>query len=448
MRYLPLDADDRRAMLARIGAATIDDLFVDVPPAARLAGPVDLPPHAGEIEVERALSALASRNVPAGAAASFLGAGAYRHFIPAAVDHLIQRGEFLTSYTPYQPEISQGTLQYLFEFQTQVALISGMEIANASLYDGASGAAEAAQMARRITRRAGVVASGGLHPHWRDAVATGLRWSDAALTTAPADPSGTEDLTKMIGADTACVIVQNPTVFGHLRDLSPLARACQGNGTLLVVCVPEVASLGLVEPPGAMGADIFVGEGQGLGPGLNFGGPYLGLFATRERFVRQMPGRIAGQTVDADGRRGWVLTLSTREQHIRREKATSNICTNSGLCALAFTIHMALLGEEGFRRLARLNHAKACRMADRLGAIKGVSLLSDVFFNEVTVRLPVLAAPVVDALARDKVFAGVPASRLYPGEKDLETLLIACASETTTEDDIERLGAALEGALR
>jgi glycine dehydrogenase subunit 1 len=197
-----------------------------------------------------------------------------------------------------------------------------------------------------------------------------------------------------------------------------------------------------------MGADIFVGEGQGLGPGLNFGGPYLGLFATRERFVRQMPGRIAGETVDADGRRGWVLTLSTREQHIRREKATSNICTNSGLCALAFTIHMALLGEEGFKRLARLNHANACRMADRLAAVKGVSLLNDAFFNEVTVRLPVPAAPVVDALARDKVFAGVPASRLYPGDKELETLLISCAGETTTEDDIERLGAALEGALR
>lgn len=448
MRYLPLTPDDRRAMLARIGVGAVDDLFVDVPRKARLDQPVDLPPHAGEIEVERTLRRLASKNVPAGDAASFLGAGAYRHFIPAAVDHLIQRGEFLTSYTPYQPEISQGTLQYLFEFQTQVALVSGMEIANASLYDGASGAAEAALMARRATRRGGVVASGGLHPHWRDSVATLLRWSDAELTAAAPDPEGTEDLAALINDDTACVIVQNPSVFGHVRDLSGLARVCQAKGALLVVCVAEVASLGLITSPGAMGADIFVGEGQGLGPGLNFGGPYLGLFATRERFVRQMPGRIAGQTVDADGKRGWVLTLSTREQHIRREKATSNICTNSGLCALAFTIHMALLGEDGFRRLARINHATACRMADRLARIKGVRVLNDAFFNEITLALPVAAQPLVDTLAGERVFAGVAASRLYPGVPELEKLLISCASELTTDDDIERLGTALEGALR
>ncbi len=447
MRYLPLTDTDRRHMLATVGVASVDDLFVDVPRAARLPGPVDLPPHAGEIEVERQLRALAAKNVPAGEAASFLGAGAYRHFIPAAVDHIIQRGEFLTSYTPYQPEISQGTLQYLFEFQTQVALITGMEIANASLYDGASGAAEAALMARRVTRRGKVVASGALHPHWRDTVATVLRWSDATLTAAPPAPGGDEDLAALIDDDTACVLVQNPDVFGHVRDLAPLAKACQAKGALMVVCVAEAASLGLIAPPGAMGADIVVGEGQGLGPGLNFGGPYLGLFATRERFVRQMPGRIAGETRDVDGRRGWVLTLSTREQHIRREKATSNICTNSGLCALAFTVHMALLGEEGFTRLARLNHEAACRMADRLAAVKGVTVLNKAFFNEVTVRLPVAAAPLADALAGDRVFAGVPASRLYPDASGMENLLIACATETTTADDIARLGAALEGAL-
>lgn len=447
MRYLPLTDTDRKAMLATIGVDSVDDLFVDVPKAARLDGPVDLPPHAGEMEVARALGALAAKNLPAGEAASFLGAGAYRHFIPAAVDHLIQRGEFLTSYTPYQPEISQGTLQYLFEFQTQVALMTGMEIANASLYDGASGAAEAALMARRVTRRGKVVASGGLHPHWRDTVSTVLTWSDANLTAAPADPGGDEDLVPLIDDETACVIVQNPSVFGHVRDLSPLAAACREKGALLVVCVAEVASLGLMTSPGEMGADIVVGEGQGLGPGLNFGGPYLGLFATRERFVRQMPGRIAGETVDADGKRGWVLTLSTREQHIRREKATSNICTNSGLCALAFTIHMALLGEDGFRRLARLNHARALALADRLAGIKGVSVLNDAFFNEITVTLPVAAAGVVDALADDRVLAGVPASRLYPDDASLENHLIVCATETASEDDIDRLATALEGAL-
>jgi len=448
MRYLPLTDTDRKMMLATIGAGSVDDLFVDVPKAARLDGPVDLPPHAGEMEVARALGALAAKNLPAGEAASFLGAGAYRHFIPAAVDHLIQRGEFLTSYTPYQPEISQGTLQYLFEFQTQVALMTGMEIANASLYDGASGAAEAALMARRVTRRGKVVASGGLHPHWRDTVASMLTWSDATLTAAPADPAGDEDLGALIDDETACVIVQNPSVFGHVRDLSPLAAACREKGALLVVCVAEVASLGLVTSPGEMGADIVVGEGQGLGPGLNFGGPYLGLFATRERFVRQMPGRIAGETVDADGKRGWVLTLSTREQHIRREKATSNICTNSGLCALAFTIHMALLGEDGFRRLARLNHARALTLTDRLAAIKGVEVLNDAFFNEITVKLPVAAAGLVDALAGDRVLAGVPASRLFPGEAALENHLIVCATETTSDEDIDRLATALEGALR
>ncbi len=447
MRYLPLTDTDRKAMLATIGVDTVDDLFVDVPKAARLDGPVDLPLHAGEMEVARALGALAAKNLPAGEAASFLGAGAYRHFIPAAVDHLIQRGEFLTSYTPYQPEISQGTLQYLFEFQTQVALLTGMEIANASLYDGASGAAEAALMAKRVTRRDKVVTSGGLHPHWRDTVATILTWSDASLTAAPADPGGNEDLIPLIDDETACVIVQNPNVFGHVRDLSPLAAACREKGALLVVCVAEVASLGLMTSPGEMGADIVVGEGQGLGPGLNFGGPYLGLFATRERFVRQMPGRIAGETVDADGKRGWVLTLSTREQHIRREKATSNICTNSGLCALAFTIHMALLGEDGFRRLARLNHARTLTLADRLAGIKGVTVLNDAFFNEITVTLPVAAAGLVDALVGDRVLAGVPASRLFPGDAALENHLILCATETTSDDDIDRLATALEGAL-
>jgi glycine dehydrogenase subunit 1 len=322
MRYLPLTDADRAQMLDLIGAASVDELFADVPIAARLTAPLDLPDHAVEIEVARALADLADKNLATGQAVSFLGAGAYRHHVPAAVDHLIQRGEFLTSYTPYQPEISQGTLQVLFEFQTQVALLTGMEIANASLYDGASAAAEAVLMARRVTRRPGVVLSGGLHPHWRETIATMLRWSDAKLHRAPADAQGAEDLAAGIDGETACVVVQNPSAFGHLRDLAPLAKRCREAGALLVACVAEPVSLGLVTPPGAMGADIVAGEGQAIGNGLNFGGPYLGLLATRERLVRQMPGRLAGETVDADGRRGYVLTLSTREQHIRREKAT------------------------------------------------------------------------------------------------------------------------------
>jgi glycine dehydrogenase subunit 1 len=399
------------------------------------------------MEVEAALKSLAARNISTGEAVSFLGAGAYRHHVPAAVDYLIQRGEFLTSYTPYQPEISQGTLQYLFEFQTQVALLTGMEIANASLYDGASAAGEAVLMARRITRRPKVVVAGGLHPHWRDTIATMLRWFDAELVTAPPDADGSADPGTMIDKDTACVVVQNPCVFGHVRDLAPLAAACAEKGALLIACVSEPVSLGLVTPPGDMGADIVVGEGQPIGNGLNFGGPYLGLFATRERFVRQMPGRVAGETVDADGRRGYVLTLSTREQHIRREKATSNICTNSGLCALAFTIHLALLGEVGFKRLARINHARACVLADRLAGLNGVEVLNRTFFNEFTLRLPVPAGPQVDALAAKGIFPGVPASRLWPGDKALENLLIVATTEASSEADGETMAEALEGVL-
>ncbi len=447
MRYLPLTDADRAEMLDVIGAASVDVLFADVPEAVRLSAPLELPDHAGEIEVAQALAALAGKNISAGEAVSFLGAGAYRHHVPAAVDHLIQRGEFLTSYTPYQPEISQGTLQTLFEFQTQVALLTEMDIANASLYDGASAAAEAVLMARRVTRRPGVVLSGGLHPHWRACIKTMARWSDAVLDHAPADAQGTEDLTSRIDDETACVIVQNPSAFGHLRDFAPLAGRCREVGALLVVCVAEPVSLGLVTPPGAMGADIVAGEGQPIGNGLNFGGPYLGLLATREGLVREMPGRVVGETVDAEGRRGYVLTLATREQHIRREKATSNICTNSGLCALAFTIHLALLGESGFKRLARINHARACALAERLAAIKGIELLNQAFFNEFTLSLPVPAAPLVEALAKDGIFPGVPASRLWPGEDGLDNLLITAVTETNDHDDMDVLVAALTEAL-
>jgi glycine dehydrogenase subunit 1 len=448
MRYLPLTPDDRKAMLATIGAASVDDLFRDVPEKARLKAPLDLPDHQGELEVERKMAALAARNVPAGSAISFLGAGAYRHHVPAAVDHIIQRGEFLTSYTPYQPEISQGTLQYLFEFQTQVALLTGMEVANASMYDGATACAEAVLMARRIARKPKVVISGNLHPHWRDSVATMTRFTDAILDVAPPLPVGNEDLAARIDADTACVVVQNPDAFGRVRDLKPLSERCHAAGALLIVAVTEVVSLGAITPPGEMGADIVVAEGQSIGNGLNFGGPYLGLFATREKYVRQMPGRLCGETADVDGRRGFVLTLSTREQHIRREKATSNICTNSGLCALAFTVHMALLGSEGLARLAKLNHYKATMLARRLAQVPGVKVLSDTFFNEFTVELPKPATEVVERLAQRCVFAGVPASRLWPSAKKLENLLVMAVTETSHKDEMMAFTGALSEALR
>ncbi len=446
MRYLPLTEADRRSMLAAIRASSVDDLFRDVPKAARLPGPIEgLSRHMGELEVERRLSAMAGRNLPAGGVPSFLGAGAYRHHIPATVDHLVQRGEFLTAYTPYQPEVSQGTLQVLFEFQTQVALLTGMDVANASMYDGATACAEAVMMANRITRRRKAVLSGGLHPHYRDTTATDARFVGFDAVALPADPAGTEDPAAWIDDQTSCVVVQNPSVFGHVRDYTALAQACRDKGVLLVVVVTEAVSLGLLTPPGAMGADIVAAEGQSLGNALNFGGPYVGLFAVKEKHVRQMPGRLCGQTVDADGRRGFVLTLSTREQHIRREKATSNICTNAGLCALAFSIHLSLLGEEGFTRLARLNHAKAVQLADRLSAVKGVEIVNDGFFNEFTVRLPRPAAAVVEELARRRILGGVPASRLFPGE--LEDLLLVAATETNTDSDMDAFAQALGDLL-
>jgi glycine dehydrogenase subunit 1 len=333
MRYLPLTEDDRRAMLGVIGAKSVDDLFGDIPAGLRLTSPLDLPSGMGEIEIERELAALAAKNIAAGSVPSFLGAGAYRHHVPAAVDYLVQRGEFLTSYTPYQPEIAQGTLQVLFEFQTQVALITDMEVANASMYDGATAAAEAVMMANRVTRRHKALIAGDLHPHYRAVIETYGRFNGFATSVTPIDT-----LAASIDNTTACVVVQNPGFFGDVRDYAALAESCHRSGALLVVVAAEIVSLGLIKPPGAMGADIVVAEGQSLGNALEYGGPYLGLFATREKFMRQMPGRLAGQTVDADGLRGFVLTLSAREQHIRREKATSNICTNSGLCALAFSI--------------------------------------------------------------------------------------------------------------
>src|SRR5271170_6240384 len=424
MRYLPLTPDDRTQMLATIGARNIDALFRDVPKEAVVGrSAFALPDHQGELSVERTLARLASRNVAAGSVPYFCGAGAYKHHVPSSVDHLIQRSEFLTSYTPYQPEIAQGTLQYLFEFQTQVALLTGMEVANASLYDGSTATAEAVLMAQRITKRGKTILSGGLHPHYAETVET-VAGLAGIVSRSPVTPGSAEDIVSLVDEDTACVVVQSPDMFGLIRNLRPIADAVHSKGALLIAVVTEVVSLGLLEPPGAQGADIVAAEGQSIGNGLNFGGPYVGLFATREKFLRQMPGRLTGETVDAEGRRGFVLTLSTREQHIRREKATSNICTNSGLCSLAFTIHMSLLGEEGLTRLARLNHAKASALADRLGALPGVELVTSAFFNEFTVRIPRPAAPIVEALAAKGVIAGVPASRLLPHDAQMRDLLI------------------------
>ena len=446
MRYLPLTPDDRTAMLAAIGVNSIDDLFVDVPQAARREGTVDLPGFMGELEVDRALSKMAARNVSAGSAPFFCGAGAYKHHVPATVDHIIQRSEFLTSYTPYQPEIAQGTLQYLYEFQTQVANLTGMPVANASLYNGSTAMAEGVLMATRVTRRNKAVISGGVHPHYVRATETVVHAVGVETEALPAAIDAEAAVIDAIGPDTACVVVQTPNVFGTATDVTKIAEAAHAAGALLIVVVTEAVSMGLLKSPGEMGADIVAAEGQSIGNALNYGGPYVGLFAAREKLIRQMPGRLTGETVDADGERGFVLTLSTREQHIRRDKATSNICTNSGLCTLAFTIHMSLLGETGLRKLALLNHEKAVATRDALAAIPGVEILTPRFFNEFAVKLPKDAAEVVDQLAAHHLLAGVPYSRLAP-EAGMDDVLLVAATETTLDADIHILAKALTKVL-
>lgn len=452
MRYLPLTPAERAEMLSAIGADSVDALFSDVPVEARLPGPVaGLPMHASELGVERHMTALAGQNLSAGSAPFFLGAGAYRHHIPASVDHLIQRGEFLTAYTPYQPEIAQGTLQVLFEFQTQVARLFGTDIANASMYDGSTACWEAVAMAGRVTKRKRAVLSGGVHPHYVSTIRTMACFTgDAIDWRFPRQVSASDDadVIAAIDGETSCVVVQYPDILGRIPDLATIAEAAHAKGALLVAVVTEPVALGLLEAPGNLGADIVVGEGQSLGVGLNFGGPYLGLFGASEKFVRQMPGRLCGETVDAEGRRGFVLTLSTREQHIRREKATSNICTNSGLCALAFSIHMTLLGGEGLGKLARINHSRAQATAVRLAKIPGVTVLNDAFFNEFTVVLPRDAREVVREMADRKVLGGVSLGRLYPDAAELHHGLVVTATETTTDEDIEALATALSEVLQ
>lgn len=437
MRYLAHTLDSRRELLQAIGVSNIDDLFEDVPKKARLSQLLNLPLHQSEWAVESVFRSYAAKTHQAGDGPFFLGAGAYRHHVPASVDYLIQRGEFLTSYTPYQPEISQGTLQYLYEFQTQVALLTGMDIANASMYDGATSTVEAVMMANRITGRKKALLSPGLHPHYQEVIHTYARfcnftaqlWNDHEI----------------IDDHVSCVVVQYPDFFGNVADFRDLAAICKAKGVLLIVAVTEIIALGLLMPPGEMGADIVVGEGQSLGCGLNFGGPTVGLFATREQYVRQMPGRVVGQTVDMEGKRGWVLTLSTREQHIRREKATSNICTNSGLCALAFTIHLSLLGEIGLQRLAKINHQKAMELAKQLSNINGVEILNKTFFNEFVVRLPVNATDVVEKLAQQGIIVGVPISRLLPNHHPNDLLM--AVTETVTDADQQQMISSLQSLI-
>jgi glycine dehydrogenase subunit 1 len=445
LRFIPHTPDDVREMLRVIGTPSLEGLFDAIPAKLRLGRALDLAPAASEQEVLAELAGLAARNANLTTHDWFLGAGTYAHFVPSAVDALAGRSEFYTAYTPYQPEISQGTLQTIFEWQTMICALTGLEVANASMYDGASATAEAALMAMRVTRRHKVVTT-GLHPHTRDVLRTYLDGPGGAVVEAGRAADGrSAPLAPLVDGDTACVIVQQPSFLGCVEDLRPVAEAARAAGALLVVAVSEALSLALLRAPGEAGADIVCGEAQSFGIPMAFGGPHLGFLATREKHLRQMPGRVCGETVDARGRRGFVLTLSTREQHIRRERATSNICTNQGLMLLRATIYLALLGRVGLRALARQNVAKAAFLRARIAATPGLSLpYSAPVFHEFVVRL----APgdsAARALARaqeDRIVAGLDLAPYAPG---LGPALLVCATELASRDAMERLVRALAG---
>ncbi|NJC88216.1 MAG: aminomethyl-transferring glycine dehydrogenase subunit GcvPA [Desulfuromonas sp.] len=446
MRYIPHTRDDVAQMLGRIGVGSLEELFVEIPATVRLKRPLQLPAPLAEPELVRDLKALAARNATPENHVSFLGGGAYQHFIPAAVDQLISRSEFYTAYTPYQPEISQGTLQAIFEFQTLICQLTGMDVANASMYDGASACAEAALMAVRLTRRQRVLVSKALNPRWREVVTTYCRYLDLDVVEVGYGADGRtdlDDLAARLDGRVAAVIAGYPNYFGVVEDLAALARLAQGAGAKLVAGVNEGIALGLLKSPGELGADIVAGEGQSFGIPVSFGGPYVGFFAARMKDVRAMPGRLIGETVDRDGKRGFVLTLATREQHIRREKATSNICSNQGLCALTATVFLSLLGKQGLREMAGQNLAKAAYAREQLGRIKGVDLpFAAPGFNEFVVRTARPVKEVLAALEQQGILGGIPLGPDYP---ELADAFLVCVTEQHRRADIEVLAAALAG---
>lgn len=444
MSYILNTPDDRRAMLEAIGVSSVDELFSQIPADLRLKRALNIPPALTEIELSSDMTRLASLNVPAGEKVCFLGGGSYDHFIPAVVDTIASRGEFYTSYTPYQPEASQGNLQAFFEYQTLFTELTGMDVSNASVYDGGSAATEAVLMAISVTRRHGrVVTAGSVHPEYRQILETYLANLGTELV-AVGTPEGTispEDLAAAITLETSCVLVQHPNFFGCLEDMTALANVVHAAGALLVVAVDPI-SLGLLKRPGVYGADIVVAEGQSLGTAMSFGGPYLGMMACREEFVRRMPGRIAGQTVDRRGKRCWVLTLQTREQHIRREKATSNICTNQGLFALRATVYLAMMGPRGLREVAEACARKANYAAQRLTAGARMSRAFDrPTFKEFVVRV---GSGKVERLMNNALdagfFAGIALGRWYP---ELADCMLVTVTEKRTKDEIDRLAACL-----
>jgi glycine cleavage system P protein (glycine dehydrogenase) subunit 1 len=447
MSYISLSDEDKREMLARIGVSSLDDLFGCVPEEIRLKRELRLPRALSEPELLSHFEGLARKNM-ASAQLSFLGAGAYRHHIPCIVDYLSSRGEFLSPYTPYQPEVSQGTLQVIFEFQTLICQLTGMEIANASLYEGASAAAEAVLMAARLKGRPKILVAGSLHPQYREVIRTYVKNLALQVEEVGYDAQGQveiETLEKMIDAETGAVVCQSPNFLGVIENLDRLASLAHQKGALLIAAVAEAASLGLLQPPGTAGADIVAGEAQSLGLSLSFGGPYLGFMACRKEYVRQFPGRIAGQTKDADGNRGFVLTLSTREQHIRREKATSNICTNQAFCALRATIFLETLGREGMREMAYQNVQKALYALDTLTGIKGVRRkFGGPVFNEFVLEFEGGYKKIEEHLLSRGVVGGLSLGSYYHGLKDCA---LFCVTEVHSRAEIDRLAALVEEAM-
>jgi glycine dehydrogenase subunit 1 len=447
MRYISNTPAQQKEMLRSIGAAGIEDLLSPIPSKARLSRPLNLSAALSETDLIRHLRGLASRNADADDFVCFLGGGAYDHYIPSPINHLISRGEFFTAYTPYQPEASQGTLRTIYEYQTMIAELTGMDVANASIYDGASSLAEAALMAHSATLgRAELVISRGVNPLYRQVVATYADGPALRLKEIPVGDGATDlaAIKKAVSGKTAAVIVQYPNFFGCLEDVQAAADIAHEGGALLIVATDPVA-LGLLTPPGALGADIVVGEGQGLGVPLSYGGPNLGVFATRTDLIRRMPGRLVGATVDRDGKRGFVLTLQTREQHIRREKATSNICTNVALCALMATIHLTLLGKQGLRKVGELALAKAHYAAEALTKIPGVRLrFTAPFFKEFVLQLPKSPERVVKRLAKEKILAGIP---LKPLDRSLKDCLLVAVTEKRTRQEIDAYVQALSEAV-
>jgi glycine dehydrogenase subunit 1 len=441
MRYLPKSPAEREAMLAEIGAASIDDLFASVPAEYRLDRDLAIPRQMGESEIVDYFRKASQQN--ATGYTSFLGAGVYRHYRPVVIDALVQRGEFLTSYTPYQAEITQGTLQAIFEFQTMICELTGMEIANASMYDGSTGAAEAVMMAVRVTGRSGALVSKTVHPEYREVLATYAQHQGLDKQLLEYGGDGRLDLKALDAAltdETACVLVQSPNFFGVVEDIPAIAEIVHKKGALLIVSIAEAVSLGIVRPPAE--ADIVSMEAQSFGVALSYGGPYCGVIAAKEKYLRQMPGRLAGQTTDKDGRRGFVLTLSTREQHIRREKATSNICTNQALVALMATIFMSVYGKEGIRELAIQNLAKAQYAAQQLSSGAGTTLkfAGTPRFHEFVIESTEAAETINARLLEQKIIGGLPLAKWYP---ELGNASLWCATELNTREEIDRAAAVL-----